>query len=53
VVGYYSLAVGAVEHAAAPERVTKGMVRQPVPVMLLARLAMTNRRKAKASARRC
>lgn len=40
VVGYYSLAVGAVEHAAAPERVTKGLARQPVPVMLLARLAV-------------
>lgn len=40
VAGYYSLAVGAVEHAAAPERVTKCMARQPVPVMLLARLAI-------------
>jgi GNAT superfamily N-acetyltransferase len=40
VVGYYSLAVGAVEHAAAPARVTKGRARQAVPVMLLARLAV-------------
>ncbi len=40
VVGYHSLAVGAVEPAAAPGRVVKGLARQPVPVMLLARLAV-------------
>jgi GNAT superfamily N-acetyltransferase len=40
VVGYYSLAVGAVEHASAPGRVTRGLARHPVPVMLLARLAV-------------
>lgn len=40
VVGYYSLAVGAVEHAEAPERVSKGLARHPIPVMLLARLAI-------------
>lgn len=40
VVGYYSLAVGAVEHADAPERVGKGLARHPIPVMLLARLAI-------------
>ena len=40
VVGYYSLAVGAVEHADAPGRVNKGLARHPVPVMLLARLAI-------------
>lgn len=40
VVGYHSLAVGAVEPAAAPVRVVKGLARQPVPVMLLARLAV-------------
>jgi len=40
VVGYHSLAVGAVEPAAAPARVVKGLARQPVPVMLLARLAV-------------
>ncbi|MGD9539855.1 GNAT family N-acetyltransferase [Methylocystis sp.] len=40
VVGYYSLSVGAVEHAAAPSRVGKGLARHPVPVMLLARLAI-------------
>lgn len=40
VVGYYSLAVGAVEHAGAPGRVSKGLARHPIPVMLLARLAI-------------
>jgi len=39
-IGYYSLAVGAVAHAEAPPRVTKGLARHPVPVMLLARLAV-------------
>lgn len=40
VVGYYSLAVGQVEYADAPERLKKGLARHPVPVMLLARLAV-------------
>jgi len=40
VVGYYSLAVGAVEHGGAPGRVGKGLARHPIPVMLLARLAI-------------
>ena len=40
VVGYYSLTVGGVEHAKAPKRVTQGLARHPVPVMLLARLAV-------------
>lgn len=40
VVGYFSLAVGAVEHAAAPARVAKGLARHPIPVMILARLAV-------------
>ncbi len=40
VVGYYSLSVGAVEHAEAPRRVSQGLARHPVPVMLLARLAV-------------
>lgn len=33
-------AAGAVEHANAPERVGKGLARHPIPVMLLARLAV-------------
>lgn len=40
VVGYYSLAVGSVEHRQAPDRVSKGLARHPIPVMLLARLAV-------------
>ena len=40
VVGYYSLAVGSVSHETAPQRVTKGLARHPVPVMLLTRLAV-------------
>lgn len=40
VVGYYSLAVAQVEYAAAPERLRKGLARHPVPIMLLARLAV-------------
>lgn len=40
VVGYYSLAVGAVDLSDAPVRVSKGLARHPIPVMLLARLAI-------------
>jgi GNAT superfamily N-acetyltransferase len=40
VIGYYSLAVGSVEYEQAPERVTKGLAHHPIPVMLLARLAV-------------
>ena len=41
-VGFYSLAYGHVEYAEAPERLTKGLARHPVPVMLLARLAVSS-----------
>lgn len=40
VVGFYSLAVGSVQPAQAPPRVMKGLARHPVPVMILARLAV-------------
>lgn len=40
VVGFYSLAVGSVDPEAAPPRVMKGLARHPVPVMILARLAV-------------
>lgn len=43
VVGFYSLAVGAVDHASVPPRVAKGVGRHPIPVMLLARLAVDRR----------
>ena len=39
VVGYYTLAVGAVAHAEAPGRVRRNMP-DPVPVMILGRLAV-------------
>lgn len=47
VIGYYSLAVGAVAHSQAPTRMVKGLARHPVPVMLLARLAVDNEAKGK------
>ncbi|WP_043538937.1 GNAT family N-acetyltransferase [Salinarimonas rosea] len=40
VVGYYSLTVGSVDPAHVPRRVAKGLARHPIPVMLLARLAV-------------
>ena len=40
VVGFYSLTVGSVDHPSAPERVVTGLARHPVPVMILARLAV-------------
>jgi GNAT superfamily N-acetyltransferase len=40
VVGYYSLAVGEVAYDDAPGRLSKGLARHPVPIMLLARLAV-------------
>jgi len=40
VVGFYSLAVGSVEPSSAAPRVTKGIPQHPVPVMILARLAV-------------
>jgi GNAT superfamily N-acetyltransferase len=43
VVGYYSLAVGHVTREEAPGRLTKGLARHPVPIMLLARLAIDRR----------
>ncbi|MGB6199984.1 MAG: GNAT family N-acetyltransferase, partial [Candidatus Acidiferrales bacterium] len=43
IVGYHTLAVGQVTLEDAPARLTKGLARHPVPIMLLARLA-TDRR---------
>jgi GNAT superfamily N-acetyltransferase len=40
VIGFYSLAVGSVEPESAPPRVSKGLARHAVPVMILARLAV-------------
>ncbi len=40
VAGYYSLAASSVSHDEATERVKKGLARHPIPVILLARLAV-------------
>lgn len=40
VVGYYSLAVGSVQREHSPSRTVKGLAGHPVPVMILARLAV-------------
>jgi GNAT superfamily N-acetyltransferase len=41
VVGYFSLTVGQVDTVDAPERIRKGMGQYPVPVVILARLAVS------------
>jgi hypothetical protein len=41
IVGHYTLVVGQVTYEDAPERLTKGLARHPVPIMLLARLAVS------------
>jgi GNAT superfamily N-acetyltransferase len=41
-IGYYTLAFGAVEHEEAPARVRKGLARYPIPLMVLARLAVSS-----------
>jgi GNAT superfamily N-acetyltransferase len=40
IVGFYTIVVGEVQHADAPERVVKGMPRHPIPLLVLARLAV-------------
>ena len=40
VLGFYSLAVGSVEPSQAATRISKGIPKHPVPVMILARLAV-------------
>ena len=41
VVGYYSLVVGEVAFDDAPQRLSKGLARHPVPIMILARMAVS------------
>lgn len=43
VAGYFSLTVGQVDTLEAPERIRKGMGQYPVPVVILARLAVCSR----------
>lgn len=45
VVGYYSLAAGSVDHVAATSRAKKGLARHPIPIMVLARLAVDRGRR--------
>lgn len=40
-VGYFSLTVGQVDVLTAPERISRGMGRYPIPVAILARLAVS------------
>ena len=40
VLGFYTIVAGEVAHAQAPERVVKGMPRHPIPLLVLARLAV-------------
>lgn len=47
VVGYYALAYGSVTREEAPERIARGLARHPVPVVLLARLAVDVRERGK------
>jgi len=41
IVGYFSLTVGQVDTLKVPERIRKGMGQYPIPVVLLARLAVS------------
>lgn len=43
VAGYFSLTVGQVDTLDAPERIRKGMGQYPIPVVILARLAVAQR----------
>jgi len=40
VVGYYSISAGSISAEEAPARISKGLARHPIPVILLARLAV-------------
>jgi GNAT superfamily N-acetyltransferase len=42
IIGYYTIVAGEVRHTDAPERVVKGMPRHPIPLLVLARLAVHN-----------
>jgi GNAT superfamily N-acetyltransferase len=45
VVGYYSISAGSIAVAETPARIAKGLARHPIPVILLARLAVDKREK--------
>jgi GNAT superfamily N-acetyltransferase len=43
IIGFHTLAIGQVTYDDAPQRLTKGLARHPVPLVLLARLAVDRR----------
>lgn len=43
IIGFYTIVAGEVRHTDAPERVVKGMPRHPIPLLVLARLAVHNK----------
>jgi GNAT superfamily N-acetyltransferase len=45
VAGYYSISAGSVRVEEAPARISKGLARHPIPVILLARLAVDSAEK--------
>jgi GNAT superfamily N-acetyltransferase len=47
IIGYHTLAVGEVSYDEASERLKKGLARHPVPVMILARLAVSRDRQGR------
>jgi GNAT superfamily N-acetyltransferase len=47
VVGYYSISAGSVSREEAPARVAKGLARHPIPVIVLAKLAVDKAEKGK------
>lgn len=40
IIGYYTIVAGEVHHADAPDRIAKGMPHHPIPLLILARLAV-------------
>ena len=53
IIGFYTLVVGEVRHSDAPARLVKGMPRHPIPLMVLARLAVETQWRGGESARGC
>ncbi len=47
VAGYYTLAAGSVQREETPARISKGLARHPVPIILLARLAVDREEQGK------
>lgn len=43
IAAYYALTAGQVSHASAPARITKGVAKHPIPVVILTRFAVDTR----------